>query len=148
MAMRVITVLALVVFIGTSCTPDVGPIDLSGPYTLTNLEVFAHNSTGDQFTVTTGGYFGNQKVPYGSSVMVQRFTIAGSVGGTDTFDVLRRDVVLARVSYQVLKFPTPVKGELTTQEATIVVREDTPDVFTTVVHDTLWVKVLGVEQRP
>lgn len=137
----VVFVFAVVI---ASCSSDQqGPI-FSGPATLVNISVLVHNSTGAEFTVICDCTAIGNKTTIAQDSSVRIRVIADTNPERPYFfDVARRDVALARVSYRVLKFPERIKDKLVSQEVKIVVTQPSPGIFSAATVDTLWIEVLG-----
>jgi hypothetical protein len=139
-----LTVIATVALV-SACDTGLSGNPLKGPYTLVNIRVLVHNSTGTEFTVVCQCLLPGNKasIAYGSAMPIRTISDSNPLQRIYTFDITRRDVALARVSYRVAKFPTPIKGKLVSQDVKIVVREPSSGTFSAATADPLWIQVLG-----
>lgn len=144
-----ITVIATVALV-SACDTGLSGNPLKGPFTLANISVLVHNSTGAEFTVVCQCLAAGNRasIAHGASRLIRTISDTNPLQRTYTFDIARRDVALARVSYRVLKFPNRIKDELVSQEVKIIVTEPSPDTFSAATVDTLWIRVLGTTALP
>jgi hypothetical protein len=137
---------ALTVLIA-SCSSDLEGLSLDGPFTLAEISVLVHNSTGAEITVIYDG-LNKATIAYGSSRRIRGISDMSPLERTYTFDVAPAGVALARVSYRVLKFPKRIKDQLVSQEVKMVVKQPSPGIFSAATVDTLWIQVLGTTALP
>jgi len=124
-----------------ACKPDLsGIFDFSS---IATIRVFVQNRAMEAFTVVDG-----------PTVEVGQIEYLGIVNGyfqsvskpeppfNRSFDITRSERFIARVTFRVLRYPAD--GEL--QDTTIVISEESTDVFVASTVDTDWIAIVAVQQ--
>ena len=135
-----VLILNLLVLSLIACEPEIGNIFERDADSL--LRVYLQNGSLETFTVIDGPTVGvSAKESLGTSLGYFQRWSSPEPPFDRSFDISRGERFLARITFRVLRFP----AEREIQDATIVITEESPDVFAASTADSEWIAIVAVQ---